>query len=555
MASLQRYRSHGQEYYRIVESYREEGRPRLRVLAHLGKADDILALAKQRPGRLRLRSWSAGAVTALHALAVELDLAGAVNEGIQPAGQARRRDGLSVGESLVAAMIGRACEPTSKRAFAEWVEQTDLPRLMGFQATRLTSQHFWDQMDAVPVAALSRIEERILTRLVQSERLVLDACVYDTTNFHTYIATDNARCGLAQRGHNKQKRHDLRQFGLALAVDRTSQLPLFHAVYDGQRNDARTLGELIAPIRRRLERLHSRPEQLTLIFDAGANSRRNLQQLETHYVVVLRPSDQRRWLEEVADRLAPVELSNGETVEAYRQRRPVVGEEREVVVVRSPRLGEGQHRGLLQHLRRAEQGLSRIGFHSRYRPTTLRKRLDKILNRQYLRRLIQYDVTADPEGGSRLRYWSDLEEYRRLSRRYFGLRVLATDRADWSTAEIIEAHRSQPRAERSFRELKDPAMIATRPQFHWTDQKIRVHAFVCVMAYLLVRLLWWRQARGGPHPCGSPRHLLAELKKIRLAEVAELTGKAGRPRLHYQLEQLHPELERLGRLTHAIPNF
>jgi transposase len=143
-------------------------------------------------------------------------------------------------------------------------------------------------------------------------------------------------------------------------------------------------------------------------------------------------------------------------------------------------------------------------------------------------------------------------EYRRLDKAYFGLRILATDRSDWSTGEIIEAYRSHPRAEACFKALKDPAMIATRPQFHWTDQKLRVHAFTCVMAYLLSRLLWWRYRRHGDQ-FRTPRSLLAELKKVRLARVVEVTGKPGRPRVSHQLEAMPSELERLAHLTGAIP--
>ena len=42
MASLQAYQSHGIRYYRIVESFRKDGKPSIRVLAHLGRVDDIL---------------------------------------------------------------------------------------------------------------------------------------------------------------------------------------------------------------------------------------------------------------------------------------------------------------------------------------------------------------------------------------------------------------------------------------------------------------------------------------------------------------------------------
>ena len=68
-------------------------------------------------------------------------------------------------------------------------------------------------------------------------------------------------------------------------------------------------------------------------------------------------------------------------------------------------------------------------------------------------------------------------------------RVLITDRHDWTDEEILSAYRGQSQAEASFRQLKDDDHLALRPQFHWTDQKIRVHAFYCVLALTLTSLL------------------------------------------------------------------
>jgi len=515
--------------------------------------EDLLNLVQGRLGELRLQSSMAGAVSALHNLAQELDLAGHINRVLQQKQPCiQQRDGLTVGETLVAAMIARACNPGSKRAFADWAATTYLPELMGFSACKLTSQHFWDQMNAVPKSALASIEESILIEVVRREQMKIEACAYDTTNFYTYLDSRNKRCRLAQRGHNKQKRHDLRQFGLALVVDRLSQLPLFHRLYAGNRNDARTLQELIGPIRRRLRRLQDRPQQLTLVFDAGANSACNLREINTHYVVVLRAFDQRKWLSRVAEKCRPVELSSGETVSAYRERREVLKAEREVVAVFSERLYEGQVRGLHQQLEKLLPALERLGNRSRYQPETVRRRLTKLLDCQYIRRLIHYELEAEPTGGTRIRIWTDWHEYRRLLRSYFGFRVLATDRQDWTTAEIIEVHRSQSKAESAFRDLKDPAMIATHPQFHWTDQKLKVHAFICVMAYLLVRLLWWRFQRQTGRKI-SPRSLLAQLKKIRVVRVVKVSGKAGRPKVQYQLEEMDKDIEKIGRLTRAFP--
>src|SRR5437016_3095899 len=75
MASLQAYQSHGIQYYRIVESFRNNGKPAIRVLAHLGRVDDILE-RHQQPQKevpVRISSVSAGAVNGEVRLAVAED--------------------------------------------------------------------------------------------------------------------------------------------------------------------------------------------------------------------------------------------------------------------------------------------------------------------------------------------------------------------------------------------------------------------------------------------------------------------------------------------------
>ena len=555
MASLQAYDSHGHRYYRIVESFRQDGKPRLRVVAHLGRVEDILRLTQDERADIKVSSVSSGAVTALHHLAQELDIVGKINRALENSeGRVQKRDGLSVGESWLAGMISRACAPRSKRAFATWAEVTALPQLMGFAAKNLDSQHFWDQMHALPVSLLGDIEEAIVREVVGIEQLQPRAVAYDTTNFYTHIASTNTRTELPQRGHNKQGRHDLRQLGLALVVDQETQLPLAHVLYEGARSDMRTFADILKPVRERLRMLTVQPQQLTLVFDAGASSQANLQQLEAgsdHYVTSVRPSYQQALLAEAADHLEEVTLSTGAVVRAWRTQRVIAGRQREAVVVFSPQLYEGQVRGLHQHLARCGEQLKELGTAPRGTPEAVRRKLARICGRQYLRTLVRYEVQST-EQGTQVRSWSDLEEYRRLLQHYFGLRVLITDRSEWTTAQIVEAYRGQSRVEAAFRDLKDPGMLSTRPQFHWTDQKLHVHAFMCVTGYLLVRLLWWRARRDAGFT-GSARNLLAQLARIRRCRIVEHTGRAGRPRVRQQIEAIDASLENLGQLLRALP--
>ena len=418
MASLQAYQSHGRRYYRIVESFRQDGKPHLRVVAHLGRVEDILRLTQEQHADIKVSSVTAGAVSALHQLAKQLDIAGKINRALeQPGHRVQKRDGLAVGESLVAGMISRACAPRSKRAFAAWAETTALPALMGFAPQDLDSQHFWDQMHAVPVTLLSSIEQAIVHEVIGIEQLQPQALAYDTTNFYTHIASTNERPELPQRGHNKQGRHDLRQLGLALVVDQNTQLPLAHVLYEGARSDMRTFAAFLKPVRERLQALTPQPQQLTLVFDAGASSKANLEKLEAgadHYVTAIRPSYQQILLAEAADHLEEITLSTGAVVRAWRTRRTIAGKQRDAVVVFSPQLYTGQVRGLHQHLARCREQLQEVGFQPRGTPEAVRRRLAQICGHQYLRTLVHYDVQSNEQGGTRVRTWSDLEEYLRI---------------------------------------------------------------------------------------------------------------------------------------------
>jgi len=73
--------------------------------------------------------------------------------------------------------------------------------------------------------------------------------------------------------------------------------------------------------------------------------------------------------------------------------------------------------------------------------------------------------------------------------RLLGKTILFTDHNDWATEEIIRAYRGLSKIEDAFKDMKNTDFLHWQPMFHWTDQKVRVHAFYCVLALTLVSLL------------------------------------------------------------------
>jgi transposase len=142
----------------------------------------------------------------------------------------------------------------------------------------------------------------------------------------------------------------------------------------------------------------------------------------------------------------------------------------------------------------------------------------------------------------------DEKERNRLYEEVFGKRILMTDRSDWSTEEIILAYRGQSEVEAVFRQTKDDEHMAVRPQYHWTDHKIRVHTFICLLGLVLGRVVEHEARRRGRTESLST--LLDELATIRLAMVLHPSGKkGGRPRAQWQLEDADGRTLELFRAT------
>jgi len=564
MASLQAVRVKGNTYYRLVTCRRIAGKPTPVVLAYLGKADDI---QKRIEGadEARIRSWSHGAVAALYNLARELGLADLIDGHLARSGRRRRpschtpgrlppktNDGLTVGQSLTLVAIGRACHATSKRAFAAWAKTTTLGQLANIDPERLTSQHFWDQMDQLPVEIIDLIERDLIADVVERFQIPLDTLLFDATNFFTFIASDNDRCELPARGKQKQKRNDLRQVGVALLCSRQHGMPLWHRTYAGNVADATCFSEVLSALKQRMIDLGRNIESLTVVYDKGNVSRANQSQVDEskiHYVSALTVASQRELVDQANPELAAVEIAPGETVPAYRTKKEVWGADRTVVVLCSERLREGQMAGVMQHVAKAQQWLSELADTlRRSKQRRNRARIERdienyLKGRQHLGDVLPFHLTGeDPH--LTLTHEFDQSAFDKLARDTFGRVVLMTDRHEWSTAEIIRTYHGQAAVEAVFAHLKDPAHMALRPQHHWTDQKLRVHVFTCVLGFLLANLLLLR-ARRAHAPYASIESLLDALANVRRAMIvrrsAARTGKRAQ-RVTHQLEEIEPEM-------------
>jgi transposase len=476
-----------------------DGKPKIVKTTYLGSLDHILAALSQtqtalRPQTARLASF--GDVAALYDQARQIGLVELIDAQVP-----KRDQGLSTGQYLLLAALNRAAHPTSKAQLADWYHHTVLPRLLPVTTDQLSSQAFWNHMERVTQADIQAIEQALSQRLVRQFSLSLRMLVYDGTNFFTFINT-RTPARLPARGHNKQHRGDLRQVSLGMLVSTDFHVPLFHLVYTGNLTDATAFQTVSEELAKRYRQLAQGCEHITLIFDKGNNSTEAFETLgETpfHFVGSLVPSQHPDLLGVPLEKFEPLAGQRLASCIAYRTTKHVFGRERTIVITYNENLLEGQLQGINASLTKARCKLDELQANLRRRrqgrlkqgraPTSesVSKHVEQVLSGQFLKTLIRYEVK--PGKVPTLSYRTDTAALGRLIRTHLGKTILFTDNADWTNEEIVLGYRAQHHIESAFRDMKNPHFLGWSPMFHWTDSKIRVHAFYCVLALTLTSLL------------------------------------------------------------------
>ena len=268
----------GQTYYYLREMARVGGKPKMVSQRYLGKASDIEAAmdgAMAVPERTRHLAF--GDLAAVWSILERLEVAAIVDDVVG----ARRSDAAaSVGTYMALAAANRVVKPCSKLGFGEWWATTAGDRWVRVPAAAMDHRRFWDAMHAIDGDALVEIERRLVDKMVTEFGLDLSGLVLDMTNFATYIDSANDRADIAQRGHAKQKRTDLRLVGLGLVVSVDGGIPICSHAYAGNKHDVTQFAEIVTEVVATLGGGGKSGDEFTLVYDAGQDSEANQAHIE-----------------------------------------------------------------------------------------------------------------------------------------------------------------------------------------------------------------------------------------------------------------------------------
>jgi transposase len=551
MASIVGKRRGNQTYYYLVESARVDGKPRIVSQRYLGSADEVSAKLSETPtgGPNRSRHKRFGDLAAVWSTLARLGVAAIVDE-VAP----RRADAAaSVGTYLALACANRIVDPCSKRGFADWWATTAGPRWVKLGRGAADHRRFWDAMDRLGETELAAIETRLGRAMVSEFGLDLSGLALDMTNFATFIDTGNDKAPIAQRGKAKQKRSDLRLVGLALVITRDGGVPVISHAYPGDRPDVTQFPTVVDELVTRYRDLVAGVESLTVVYDAGQNSGDNHAVVEAHgigFVGSLPPSDHPDLLAIPGRDYRPVDPDRYPGLRYLDTTVTALGVTRRAVLTHSANLHAKQSRGLDQTLATARRRLAELAARlargrTRRDRTKVEAEIAAICKPRWVADIITVTLAGEAPAELRLTWRTDTRARARLEARLFGKRILFTNR-DWPVPEVVAAYRSQSDAEFGFRQLKDPHVVSFSPMHHWTDSKIRVHVFYCVLALAIAHLMRRHAAHAGLHL--SVRELLDQLAGIEETELLYHDRGKGRPRVQRMLTDMTPTQQQLADL-------
>jgi transposase len=448
----------------LREAWREAGKIRKRTLANLSHWPDhkVESLKRLLRGETLVGAQDVFAVETSvphgHVEAVLGSIGKLGLESLIGSKPSRERD-------LVVAMIAeRLLAPSSKLATTRlWHDSTLAEELKVGDAD---VDELYQALDWL-LKRQQRIEAKLAARHLQDGALVL----YDTTTSYY----EGKTCSLARFGHDRDgKKLPVILYGLL--TDQAGR-PVAVQVYPGNTGDPTTVGDQVDKLRERFSL-----SRVVIVGDRGMLTQAQIQKLKQHpglgWISSLRSPAIRSLVQN-----GQLERSLFDETNLAEIRAPEFPGER-LIVCFNPRLAAERGRKRQELLQATQKALERLEAEVKRRTKTplgkaqIGVKAGRILGRFKMGKHFTLSI-ADGVFA-----WARREESIRREADLDGIYVVRTSEPTerLSAPDAVRTYKSLALVERAFRCLKGVDLLV-RPIFHRTEDHVRAHIFLCMLAY------------------------------------------------------------------------
>ena len=489
----------------LRESYREGGKVKKHTLANLSK----LSMEQVQLFRQVLKGEHLVSVDALfdvsssqhhgHIRAVRTAMKRLGFDNLIASRCTRERD------LVVAMVVARILEPESKLATTRWWHTTTLPGDLG--VADATEDDLYAAMDWL-LDRQGRIEKKLAARHLEEGGLVL----YDLSS--SYF--EGNACPLAARGYSRDKKKGKLQVNYGLLTDQRG-CPVSISVFSGNSGDPTTLMPQVTKVKEQFKL-----DNLVLVGDRGMISQKQIDKLSgiegIDWITALRSGQISKLMQD-----GTINMSLFDERDLYEFSHPDFPLER-LVVCRNPLMAERRVRTRQSLIEATVQELEKVrGMVKRGKLKAKEKigvRVGKVVNKYKVGKHFQL-VIEEGQFSYHL-----LPEKVAAEAAMDGLYVIRTSlsKTRMTGEDAVRSYKRLSNVERAFRSLKG-IDLKVRPIYHHLDDRVRVHIFLCMLAYYVE---WhmkeaWREllfsdeeqeAKLTREPVAPAKRSAQELKKV-----------------------------------------
>lgn len=362
------------------------------------------------------------------------------------------------GKWIAALILAHCTNPASVNKMKKWCKKYGASDLLDIHPDECRRDRFYRALDKLDEKSVMQIEKALYKRFKKFKR-EKDSLFYDVTTTYFY----GTKCNIAKSGYNPQRLGEP-QINIGLVVTKSCGFPIFHQVYDGNIQDARSIHQVLRTLK------DFGIEKTTLIWDRGITSEPALRKAKSNFNLIIglplkgglkdKAIKMREGIASINNR---IRLS---TQILYARSFPfkVYGHNGKLVVCSNEK-----ERSLLKEIRydEIERSTERIKKGLKVKEKIKKYVIDGKINHKEIEK-------------------SELTD---------GLYALFSTDTSLTAKEIVRAYFDKDIIEKAFKCLK--GTVKLRPIRHWLTNRVKAHVFICYLSYALFSALNWKLKSSG----------------------------------------------------------
>lgn len=462
-------------YWKIRESYYEDGKVKKRNVMYIGKAETVYERFSQPiPDEVELKTISFGPAAALRWAFEDLGLDELFTDLLDP----NEAHEFPAWQKMYLLVWRRFLQDLSIRKAVQTYPTEVFPFWWRDHVT--TEQRFYQFLgETIDEETIRETQEELARRVLDGGQVT--ECHLDTTDYTTYASDDTEYLRI---GKSKEGIVGKRIVGLALALSEDG-LPVLGEAYPGNRHDSKLFPGLLEGVSERLVATRADLEDVTVVFDRGFDDKGNLNLAAANDPgVVAAVKRNRTMIREAID---------AADLDAFKKSYETSYGTCYVTDAGAVDIGEHSWRLVLSYhdstrekrqaeleTRRADAEevlsaqLERLERGGRGRPPTensIRRKLRKVLGDELSHLEWSFDEETKHLEWEWGKHWD-----RRY--RYAGIQPIVTDHDDWTASRVAKTYFDRNDIEDMFHLTKKALVVPVQPPYVKEDHLVRAHLFI-----------------------------------------------------------------------------